>query len=146
MDVYRLACLLIVYIWIGCIDLEAQRKGKSEVPEWFLDHLRQVNFSTLVKCIESCISLWYVLASNGTWWWVDSSILNNSNDEKGVVKSNVINCWCVMCWEWAERLIDALLMLYHNCIVVNCALLWKWSSPHYLCEHFICIGYETWLW
>ena len=25
-------------------------------------------------------------------------------------------------------------MWLHVCVVLNCAMLWKWSSPHYLCE------------
>ena len=31
-------------------------------------------------------------------------------------------------------------------MVVNCATLWKWSSPHYLCELVICIILRLWLW
>ena len=31
-------------------------------------------------------------------------------------------------------------------MVVNCAMLWKWSSPHYLCELVICIILRHWLW
>lgn len=37
-------------------------------------------------------------------------------------------------------------MFNPNCIIVNCALLWKWPSSHYLCECVICIVFETWLW
>ena len=36
-------------------------------------------------------------------------------------------------------LVESLLMWFHVCVVVNYAMLWKWSSPHYLCEHVICI-------
>ena len=36
--------LLWIYTWIGCIDLEAQWKGKTQVIEWLFDWLRQVDF------------------------------------------------------------------------------------------------------
>ena len=37
-------------------------------------------------------------------------------------------------------------MWLHVCVVVKCAMLWKWSSPHYLCELVICISTRHWLW
>ena len=36
------------------------------------------------------------------------------------------------------RLVKSLLMWYHVCVIVNSAMLWKWPSLHYLCEHVIC--------
>ena len=36
-------------------------------------------------------------------------------------------------------LVESLLMWFHACVVVNCAMLWKWSSSHYLCEHVIAL-------
>ena len=36
-------------------------------------------------------------------------------------------------------LVESLLMWFHVCVVVNCAMLWKWSSSHYLCEHVIAL-------
>ena len=44
------------------------------------------------------------------------------------------------------RLVESLLMWFHVCAVVNCAMLWKWSSPYYLCELVICIILRHWLW
>ena len=44
------------------------------------------------------------------------------------------------------RLVESLLMSLHVCVVVNCAMLWKLSSPHYLCELVICIILRHWLW
>ena len=43
-------------------------------------------------------------------------------------------------------LVKSLLMWFHVCVVVNCAMLWKWSSSHYLCEFVICIILRHWLW
>ena len=43
------------------------------------------------------------------------------------------------------RLVESLLMWLHVCVVVKCAMLWKWSSPHYLCELVICIILTHWL-
>ena len=37
------------------------------------------------------------------------------------------------------RLVESLSLWLHVCVVVNCAMLWKWLSPHYLCEFVICI-------
>ena len=42
------------------------------------------------------------------------------------------------------RLVESLLMWFHVC--VDCAVLWKWSSPHYLCELVICIILRHLLW
>ena len=39
-------------------------------------------------------------------------------------------------------LVESLLMWFHVCVVVNCAMLWKWSSPHYLCEHVIALFWD----
>ena len=36
-------------------------------------------------------------------------------------------------------LVESLLMWFHVYVVVNCAMLWKWSSSHYLCEHVIAL-------
>lgn len=36
-------------------------------------------------------------------------------------------------------------MLYHNCVGLNLSFLLKWSSPHNLCEHIICIDSEPWV-
>ena len=44
------------------------------------------------------------------------------------------------------RLVESLFMWLHVCVVVNCAMLWKWSSPHYLCELVIYIILRHWLW
>ena len=43
-------------------------------------------------------------------------------------------------------LVESLLMWFHVCVVVNCAMLWKCSCPHYLCELVICIILRDWLW
>ena len=47
--------------------------------------------------------------------WLVDMIYNN--DKKGVRKGNVINCLCVMCEEGFERLLESLLMWYHDCVV-----------------------------
>jgi len=130
MGVVSFKILLWLFIWIDCIDLEAQWKVKTQIPKWLIDYLRQVDFLTLFKCIESCISLLYVLGSNGTWWWVYLFILNYPNEGKGLIKDNLIIYCCVICSERMERCIDSLLMLYHDSVVVNCALICKWSSPY----------------
>ena len=39
-------------------------------------------------------------------------------------------------------LVESLLMWFHVCVVVNCAMLWKWSSPHYLCGHVIALFWD----
>ena len=39
-------------------------------------------------------------------------------------------------------LVESLLMWFHVCVVVNCAMLWKWSSSHYLCEHVIALFWD----
>ena len=44
------------------------------------------------------------------------------------------------------RLVESLLMWFHVCLVMNCAMLWKWSSPHNLCELVIFIIMRHWLW
>ena len=44
------------------------------------------------------------------------------------------------------RLVESLSMWLHVCVVVNCVMLWKWSSLHYLCEFVICIILRHWLW
>ena len=62
----------------------------------------------LLSVWNACISLCYMFGSNETWWWVDLSTLINSNEEnKRVIKGNVINCLCVMCWERVEGLLKA---------------------------------------
>ena len=38
-------------------------------------------------------------------------------------------------------------MVWKDCwiivdVVVNCAMLWKWSSPHYFCEHVITLFWD----
>ena len=43
------------------------------------------------------------------------------------------------------RLVESLLMWLHVCVVLKCAMLWKWSFPHYLCELVICIILTYWL-
>lgn len=55
----------------------------------------------------------------------------------------IIGVWCVE--NDFERLIDSFFMLYHNCVGLNLSFLLKWSSPHNLCEHVICIDSEIWL-
>ena len=58
----------------------------------------------------------------------------------------MINCLCEILLRKGWRLVESLLMWFHVCVVVNCAMLWKWSSPHYLCELVICIILRHWLW
>lgn len=85
-SVVRFKILLWLFIWTDCIDLETQQKGRYEDPQWLFDHLSQVYFSNLVKCIKSCIWLWYVSGCNETWQYIYLFILNNLMTKKWVIK------------------------------------------------------------
>jgi len=39
--------------------------------------------------------------------------------------------------------IDSLLMMYHDCVDMDCVLIWKLSSSYYCVDMPICIGSET---
>ena len=90
--------------------------------------------------------LYFLVVYNGVKWnfvmgWL--SMLNNSNNEKRMIKGNVINYWCIMCWEWFQRLIDSLLML----IVI--VLLWIVHEGQYnyllVCDVLRMVSIAYWL-
>ena len=145
MSVVRFELLLWLLIWIDCIDLKVQQRRKAKIPKWLFYKLRQVDFETLVKCMKCLYVLVVYVGSNGIGdgmtcphWFI---LMMKKRDNKR--QCDQLFMCDVLRKGW--RLVESLLMWLHVCVVVKCAMLWKWSSPHYFCELVICIILTHWL-
>lgn len=73
--------------------------------------------------------------------------MNDSNDEEGENKKATWwynDVWCVK--GDLKNYIDLLLMIYHGCVKMDYALIWKFLSSHYSANMPICIGSKTLWW
>ena len=74
----------------------------------------------LLFCVWNlCISFWYVLGSNVTWWWIYLSVLINSYDKKRVIKRQ---CDYLLVCDLLKMLWKTWLNHYWRCIMN--VLLW----------------------